>query len=455
MKKAAAIIIILAVIALMGCTAVPVQEAEISPTPEVSETEDEGYDAAEIFELFGDRVLFIETNSGGGTGFFVEADIIATNNHVIAEAEWITVTDIDGNKYDVTEILARSENPDLAFFKVPFTAAPISKNTHGVRMGEDIYIIGAPMGIYPCISDGIVMKDSHEDNGVNYILSNVHSIGGNSGGPALNAYGELVGVVVGGMSDGPNSIDMLISAEHLRDIEYGEPTIIRTKAQYEAEMNRPDAENYVLAADPSSAEVGMLVSYGRYEQDDDPKNGPEDILWLVKEKNGSELVLMSLYCLDVVPYHNELVDITWENSYIRQFLNGEFFETAFNADEQAGIILYDVVNDPNPVHGTDGGNTTKDRVYLPSLEEIMRYYELPPEETFYDGLYAQATQHTVNKGVWLEIPGSIRCWWWLRSTGGNPQNAAEVGSAGYLSFNGTDVVSTQRAIRPMIRITAE
>ena len=40
------------------------------------------------------------------------------------------------------------------------------------------------MGIYPCISDGIVMKSSHVDRDVEYILSNYHSIGGNSGNAA-------------------------------------------------------------------------------------------------------------------------------------------------------------------------------------------------------------------------------------------------------------------------------
>jgi len=57
--------------------------------------------------------------------------------------------------------------------------------------------------------------------------------------------------------------------------------------------------------------------------------------------------------------------------------------------------------------------------------------------------------------VWLEIEGSNRCWWWLRSTGGNPQSAAEVGSAGYLSFNGTEVSCMERAIRPMITVKAK
>lgn len=112
-----------------------------------------------------------------------------------------------------------------------------------------------------------------------------------------------------------------------------------------------------------------------------------------------------------------------------------------------------VVNDDNPLHGTDSGSNTTDKVYLPSLDEVMAYYGITNyEETFYDGVYAQATPYSISKGVWLEIPGSTNCWWWLRSSGGSPENAAEVGSAGYLSFNGANAAENQRGLRPIIHI---
>ena len=162
---------------------------------------------------------------------------------------------------------------------------------------------------------------------------------------------------------------------------------------------------------------------------------------------------MSLYCLDVVPYNFEVTEVTWETSYVREFLNGEFYANAFNADEQAMIAESNVVNGINPIHGTPGGNDTVDRVYLMSLEEAMEFYGVEtPEENFYDNIYAQATPYAITKDVWLEIPDSSRCWWWLRSPGGNPGNAAEIGSAGYLSFNGTSVDCTERAVRPVIQI---
>ncbi len=444
--RCAAVILLLAVV-LCGCST---GGSAASPGYTTS-----GYTPQEIFKNFSESVVHIETSGGGGTGFFIDDDVIVTNNHVIADAEWITVKKTDGTIYDVTEIIARSENPDLAMLRPECKGEPLKINRHGITEGEPVYAIGAPMGIFPCISDGIVMKSSHHDNDVDYFLSNFHSIGGNSGGPVLNAYGELMGIVVGGFADGPNSIDTVILADHLEGLDRSNPESISTKAEYIAEMNRPEEEKYELAS-LADAQPGQIISFGHYEQDNDHGNGPEEIFWLVTDRSGNELTVMSLYCLDSAPYSLEPLEVTWETSHVRAFLNGEFFSAAFSAEEQAVILESLVINTSNPVHGTDGGNDTMDKVWLPSLEEIMEMYDIPsPEETFYNQLYAPATSYAISKGLWLEIPDSNRCWWWLRSPGGNPQNAAEVGSAGYLSFNGSEVINPERAVRPVIRINAE
>ena len=386
--------------------------------------------------------------------FFVEESLIATNNHVIANAEWMTVKTADGQQYNVTAILARSENPDLALIEIDGTGIPVKISNRNLREGDALYCIGAPMGIYPCISDGIVMKRTHHDADVDYILSNIHSIGGNSGGPVFNAYGEVVGIVVGGMSDGPNSIDMIIDAKYLDTLEKREPQRVSSKEEWMAEFNKPEEEKYEKS-DIADAQVGQIVSFGHYEQNGIETDGAEPIFWIVTNRSGDTLTLMSLYCLDVVPYSLEAADTTWENSYVREFLNNEFFSSAFSSEEQIIILDSTVINDDNIMHGTPGGNNTVDKVYIMSLEEAMAYYGIEePMETFYDHIYAQASVYAAGKGVWLEIADSNRCWWWLRSPGGNSQNAAEIGSAGYLSFNGSPVNNSERAIRPVIQIQA-
>lgn len=402
----------------------------------------------ELFKQCSVSVVHIHTPFSGGTGFFIEEDIIVTNNHVIDGAWSATVTTVDGQEYNVVEVVARSSNPDLALLRIDGKGTPLTLNTQCADVGESIYSIGAPMGIFPTMSSGMITNNSYEENGVSFYLSNIGVLSGNSGGPIFDASGEVIGVVQGGISDGVNSMDMIINISHVLEMDRSNPSELGFDST-------PDEDNYTLAS-LQDAQVGQLVSFGRYEQDADPSTAEEEILWIVVERNGSDLKLMSLYCLDVVPFMSDNSPVSWDNSYAREFLNNEFYNKAFSAAEQAMIRTTTVKNDPNPIHGTSSGSDTEDKVYLPSLDEAMAFYHITTyEERFYDGVYAQATQHAIEKGVWLEVAGSTNCWWWLRSSGGSSTNAAEVGSAGYLSFNGSNAAETQRAVRPVINITLD
>ena len=154
-----------------GCqTEIPAEKNEVPSASEAFVLS-----PSEIFENCVNSTVHIETSSGGGTGFFIDEHIIVTNNHVIEGAGWITVKTSAGEIYYVTSVLARSENPDLAILETEATGSPVTINSHILREGDALYSIGAPMGIYPCISDGIVMKRNHNDMEVDYILSNIHS----------------------------------------------------------------------------------------------------------------------------------------------------------------------------------------------------------------------------------------------------------------------------------------
>ena len=228
-------------------------------------------------------------------------------------------------------------------------------------------------------------------------------------------------------------------------------TPLVTQAEAIAMMNRPDEEKYEKVA-LDQARVGTLVSFGRYEQDNDLENGSEDILWLVMEEDEDRLVLMSLYCLDAMPYSIDGSDAGWETSSVRAFLNNEFYQNAFSADEQQKILDTLVVTPEHPVYHNFCSADTVDKVYLMDHYEVMKYFDISdPVETVYPQTAVQATAYAMTKDVWLEDPNSIRCWMWLRSNGSSSSNAGEVGSFGYLSFNG-GWVGQIRALRPMIQI---
>jgi hypothetical protein len=65
------------------------------------------------------------------------------------------------------------------------------------------------------------------------------------------------------------------------------------------------------------------------------------------------------------------MNTTWESSTLRTWLNEDFYQTAFSEDEQSAIITTDVVTAANPEYETDGGNATKDKIYLLSYEEVI------------------------------------------------------------------------------------
>lgn len=404
----------------------------------------------ELYEMCKNSVVHIETPSGGGSGFFIDETTVITNNHVIDGAFRIIVKTVDGKVFNVIQIIAKSENPDLAILKVDGKGTPFKIASDIANIGEAVYTIGAPLGIFPTFSSGMVQNNTFEELGVGFYLTSIGTISGNSGGPVFNSKGEIIGVVQGGMTDGSNTLDMMIKISHVNDLDRSNPIEVTGKEPL------PE-DNMEKASSLASANVGELVSFGTYEQDNDESTTNEEILWIVVDKTETEIKLLSLYALDALSMMRPNEPMNWETSLVREFLNNEFFNKAFTASEQQKIKSVTVKNTPNPIHGTDNGNDTIDKVYIFSLEEVVEYYGIDGyNEGVYENIFAHASQLCASKGVWLEDPTSTRCWWWLRSAGGSETNAAEVGSFGYISFNGTNAANPElggsRGIRPVIHV---
>ena len=103
----------------------------------------------------------------------------------------------------------------------------------------------------------------------------------------------------------------------------------------------------VLAETPitqSFDTIGGIVTFGRYEQDGNEENGPEEIEWIILDVKDGKSLLISRYALDAVPYHTESINITWEKCFLRSWLNSDFLQTAFTEEEQASIPETEVDN---------------------------------------------------------------------------------------------------------------
>jgi len=135
-----------------------------------------------------------------GSGFVIDATgIVVTNNHVIAEADEITVILNDGTRLKA-ELLGKDQKTDLALLRVkpdkPLKAVKFG-DSEKLRLGEWVIAIGNPFSLGGTVTAGIVSARNRDINSGpydNYIQTDASINRGNSGGPLFNLEGEVVGV---------------------------------------------------------------------------------------------------------------------------------------------------------------------------------------------------------------------------------------------------------------------
>jgi serine protease Do len=137
---------------------------------------------------------------GSGSGFIIDsAGYILTNNHVVEAAQRITVTLADGRSFR-GELVGADAAIDVALLHVPgavgFTAAPLG-NSDELRVGEWVCAIGNPLGYVHSVTVGVVSfvgRKLFDPSLDAYIQTDAAINFGNSGGPLINARGEVIGI---------------------------------------------------------------------------------------------------------------------------------------------------------------------------------------------------------------------------------------------------------------------
>ena len=122
-------------------------------------------------------------------------------------------------------------------------------------------------------------------------------------------------------------------------------TVIIPKQKYNAAVAKYGQE-YVDAF--YALNVGDTLVFGTYEQDNDTTNGKEDIEWLVLTKENNKILVVSDKALDCKPYNQSRDYVTWETCSLRNWLNNDFINAAFTAEERAMIPTVTVSADMNP-----------------------------------------------------------------------------------------------------------
>ena len=147
-----------------------------------------------------------------GSGFIIDAEgIIVTNNHVIAEADEITVTLSDDSKYEA-KVIGRDPKTDVAILKIePDKPVPAVRwgDSDETRVGDWVIAIGNPFGLGGTVTAGIISARQRNINAGPYddFLQTDASINrGNSGGPVFNMKGEVIGIATAIFSPSGGSI---------------------------------------------------------------------------------------------------------------------------------------------------------------------------------------------------------------------------------------------------------
>lgn len=180
-----------------------------------------------------------------GTCFVYSSDgKLITNYHVIESGYSAKVT-LAGTTYDVTGVLAYDKNIDLAVLKIGTTGLePVHICTETHLTGETVYAIGSSLGLTATFSNGMITQAERPMDGVTYIQHDAPISSGNSGGPLINKYGEVIGINTWTIRESQN-LNFAIHTAELAKLDYSTPM---TMAQFFQKESSPynTLKNYIL-----------------------------------------------------------------------------------------------------------------------------------------------------------------------------------------------------------------
>jgi serine protease Do len=147
-----------------------------------------------------------QIRQGSGSGFIVSQDgYILTNNHVVEDADRLTVRLLDNREF-TARVVGRDPNTDVAVIKIDATGLPAVAfgNSDQVRVGDWVLAVGNPLGFTFTVTAGIVSAKGRTLDGLrdpratytiqDFIQTDAVINPGNSGGPLIDMSGQVVGI---------------------------------------------------------------------------------------------------------------------------------------------------------------------------------------------------------------------------------------------------------------------
>lgn len=179
-------------------------------------------------DQFGNQFKQNRVQRSLGSGVIVSKDgYIVTNNHVIENADEITVTIGDDTTEYNAKLIGKDADSDIAVIKIDVKTAltPIKfAKSNSVMVGDLIFAIGNPFGVGSTVTQGIVSALNKNKVGINkyenYIQTDASINPGNSGGALVDSRGALIGIntAIISKSGGNNGIGFAIPVDMVKDV---------------------------------------------------------------------------------------------------------------------------------------------------------------------------------------------------------------------------------------------
>ena len=239
------------------------------------------------------------------------------------------------------------------------------------------------------------------------------------------------------------SADRVQSGSVSTDIESDRESITDTVESAVSDESTQSEEQSKITS-PEEADVGDVIVFGSYEQDNDTSDGKEAIEWVVLEKSGDSLFVISRYALDGRVYDESyLGGITWDTCSLRRWLNNGFLNEAFSQTEQMRIEESTVDTVVISESWSYGSRESKEKIFIISKEEARQYLTEELKR-------CEATAYAAEQDVYISRFTGY-CRWWTRTSVISRNEAEFIDSEGSLD-SGYSSTYSSNAVRPVMRI---
>ena len=194
-----------------GCLELPFdagtdgRSTQFAQRPPLASTAADGAESiyAQVYAAAVDSVVFVESGVGQGSGFVYDSDHVVTNQHVVGGDEAVGIR-FSGGRWRTGAVVGRDPYADLAAVRVddrPAYARPLSLSDASPSVGQEVVVLGYPLGLDASLSRGVVSEVDRSlrlQSGFvvpDAIQTDASINPGNSGGPLLTLGADVAGVI--------------------------------------------------------------------------------------------------------------------------------------------------------------------------------------------------------------------------------------------------------------------